>query len=191
MAKHSYDKEFREGVIQYCLDYTDESYVSISKRFGVHDTTIGGWMKDYKKNDNEVIVRGSGNYSSDEAKEIARLRKELKDTQDALDILKKGVGHSSGSYFPGEGGSIIYMGHNSKKMFRRFSELQKGNEIKVKTSYGEYVYKIYDMQLIKETEVDKLPIQRDKEILMVYTCYPFNNVGYATQRYVVYAELEK
>ena len=110
---------------------------------------------------------------------------------DTLEILKKGVGHSSGSYFPGEGGSIIYMGHNSKNMFRRFSELQKGNEIKVTTSYGEYVYKIYDMQLIKETELDKLPIQRDKEILMVYTCYPFNNIGYATQRYVVYAELEK
>ncbi len=110
---------------------------------------------------------------------------------DTLEILKKGVGHSSGSYFPGEGGSIIYMGHNSKKMFRRFSELQKGNEIKVTTSYGEYTYKIYDMQLIKETETDKLPIQKDKEILMIYTCYPFNNVGYATQRYVVYAELEK
>ncbi len=110
---------------------------------------------------------------------------------DTLEILKKGVGHSSGSYFPGEGGSIVYMGHNSKKMFRRFSELQKGNEIKVTTSYGEYTYKIYDMQLIKETETDKLPIQRDKEILMIYTCYPFNNVGYATQRYVVYAELEK
>ena len=110
---------------------------------------------------------------------------------DTLEILKKGVGHSSGSYFPGEGGSIIYMGHNSTKIFRRFSELQKGNEIKVKTSYGEYTYKIYDMQLIKETETDKLPIQKDKEILMIYTCYPFNNVGYATQRYVVYAELEK
>ena len=110
---------------------------------------------------------------------------------DTLEILKNGVGHSSGSYFPGEGGSIVYMGHNSKKMFRRFSELQIGNEIKVTTNYGEYKYKIYDMQLIKETELDKLPIQRDKEILMVYTCYPFNNVGYATQRYVVYAELEK
>ena len=110
---------------------------------------------------------------------------------DTLDILKKGVGHSSGSYFPGEGGSIIYMGHNSKKMFRRFSELQKGNQIKITTSYGEYVYKIYDMQLIKETELEKLPIQREKEILMIYTCYPFNNVGYATQRYVIYAELEK
>lgn len=110
---------------------------------------------------------------------------------DTLDILKKGVGHSSGSYFPGEGGSIIYMGHNSKKVFRRFSELQKGNEITVKTEYGEFKYKIYDMQLIGETETEKLPIQKDKEILMIYTCYPFNNIGYATQRYVVYAELEK
>ena len=109
---------------------------------------------------------------------------------DTLDILKKGVGHSSGSYFPGEGGSIIYMGHNSKKMFRRFSELQIGNEITVTTTYGKFTYKIYDMQLIKETEVEKLPIQKEKEILMVYTCYPFNNIGYATQRYVVYAELE-
>lgn len=110
---------------------------------------------------------------------------------DTLEILKKGVGHSSGSYFPGEGGSIIYMGHNSKNVFRRFSELQIGNEIKVTTTYGEYNYKIYDMKLINETETDKLPIQDEKEILMVYTCYPFNNIGYATQRYVVYAELEK
>lgn len=110
---------------------------------------------------------------------------------DTLEILKKGVGHSSGSYFPGEGGSIIYMGHNSKNMFRRFSELQIGNKIKVTTTYGEYTYKIYDMQLIKETELDKLPVQRDKEILMVYTCYPFKNIGYTTKRYVVYAELEK
>lgn len=110
---------------------------------------------------------------------------------DTLDILKNGVGHSSGSYFPGEGGSIIYMGHNSKKVFRRFSELQKGNEITLKTTYGEYKYKIYDIQIIKETDFDKLPVQKEKEILMVYTCYPLNNIGYATQRYVVYAELEK
>lgn len=109
---------------------------------------------------------------------------------DTLEVLKNGVGHSSGSYFPGEGGSIVYMGHNSVNVFRRFSELQKGNEIKITTTYGEYTYVIYDTQLINETEIDKLPIQKEKEILMVYTCYPFNNIGYATQRYVVYAELK-
>ena len=110
---------------------------------------------------------------------------------DTLEILKKGVGHSSGSYFPGEGGSIIYMGHNAKKIFRRFSELQIGDGITVKADYGTYQYKIYDMKLIKETDIDELPIQKDKEVLMIYTCYPFNNIGYASKRFVVYAELEK
>lgn len=108
---------------------------------------------------------------------------------DTLEILKKGVGHSSGSYFPGEGGSIIYMGHNSKNIFRRFSELQIGNQIVVKTEYGEFTYQIYDMKLIQETDVDQVPVQDEKEILMIYTCYPFNNIGYTTQRYVVYANL--
>lgn len=105
-----------------------------------------------------------------------------------LDVLKNGVGHDSASYFPGEGGTIVYMGHNSKNAFRRFSELKKGDEITVKTSYGNFTYKIYDMKLINEKDLDALPIQKDEEILMCYTCYPFNNIGYATQRYVVYAK---
>ena len=108
-----------------------------------------------------------------------------------MELLQKGVGHSTGSYFPGEGGSIVYMGHNSPNIFRRFSELQKGDKITVTTDYGKFTYKIYDMKLIKETEIDKVPIQKEKEILMVYTCYPFNNIGYATKRYVVYANLER
>lgn len=108
---------------------------------------------------------------------------------DTLEILKNGVGHSSGSYFPGEGGSIIYMGHNSKQVFRRVSELEVGDNVKVITEYGEYNYKIYDMKLIKETELEQLPIQSEEEILMIYTCYPFNNIGYTTERYVIYAKL--
>lgn len=105
-----------------------------------------------------------------------------------LDVLKNGVGHDSASFFPGEGGSIIYMGHNSQKVFRRFSELSKGDEITIKAAYGEFKYKIYDMKLVDETDLAALPIQKDEEILMCYTCYPFNNIGYATQRYVVYAK---
>ena len=110
---------------------------------------------------------------------------------DTLSILKNGVGHSSGSYFPGEGGSIVYMGHNFDGFFRRFGELEEGDTIKITTNYGEYNYKIYDTKLIEETDLDAMPIQRDKEILMIFTCYPFNNIGYAHQRYVVYAELIK
>ena len=109
---------------------------------------------------------------------------------DTLKILKNGVGHSSGSYFPGEGGSIVYMGHNSKKLFRNFSELDIGDKIVVNTNYGEFTYKIYDMQIVQETDLEKIPIQSQEEILMIYTCYPFNNIGYTKQRYIVYAKLE-
>lgn len=106
---------------------------------------------------------------------------------DTLTILKNGIGHSSGSYFPGENGSIITMGHNSKNMLRRLGELKIGDKITITTEYGKFEYEIYDTKLIKETETEMLPIQKEKEILMLYTCYPFNNIGYATQRYVVYA----
>lgn len=109
---------------------------------------------------------------------------------ETMEILKKGVGHSSGSYFPGEGGSIVYMGHNSKKVFRNFSKIEKGDLINIKTDYGDFSYKVYDTKIVEETDINALPIQDNKEILMIYTCYPFNNIGYATQRYVVYAEKE-
>ena len=44
------------------------------------------------------------------------------------------------------------------------------------------------MRILNETDVDQAPIQKEKEIFMIYTCYPFNNIGYAYQRYMVYAE---
>ena len=50
------------------------------------------------------------------------------------------------------------------------------------------LYNLRGKDSVVLVEMDK---QKEKEILMVYTCYPFNNIGYTTQRYVVYAELEK
>lgn len=47
--------------------------------------------KKSKENNGEVPTRGSRNYSSDEAKEYALLKKKLRDTKDTLDILKKAM----------------------------------------------------------------------------------------------------
>jgi len=65
--------------------FTDESKVAIAKQFAIADSTVHKWLKDAKNNNGTINSRGSGNYASDEAKEIARQKKELKDTQDALD----------------------------------------------------------------------------------------------------------
>ena len=49
----------------------------------------GGWKE--LRESGDLKCRGSGNYSSDEAKEIARLKRELRDAKDALDVLKKAI----------------------------------------------------------------------------------------------------
>ena len=65
---------------------------NLRQLFGIADSTVHKWLKSTNNNDGVINSRGSGNYSSDEAKEIARLKKELKDTQDALEVLKKAIG---------------------------------------------------------------------------------------------------
>lgn len=92
MGKQTFTNEFKQGVVDYVLNHPDESKLSIAKQFGVADSTIHKWIHEAKKNEGVINTRGSGNYASNEAKEIARLKKELKDTQDALDVLKKAIG---------------------------------------------------------------------------------------------------
>lgn len=107
---------------------------------------------------------------------------------DKLSILKNGVGQSSGAYFPGEGGSIICMGHNTKTFLYHLPEIQKNQEIVIQTTYGEYKYKVYENKIVNMYDVDELPVQRDEEILMLYTCYPVNGLGHKKDRFVTYAK---
>lgn len=106
---------------------------------------------------------------------------------DTLSLLRNGAGQSSGGYFPGEGGSIVCMAHNSKGMFRTLPQVKKGDKIKINTSYGEFTYTIYDIKVVKDTDLDALPIQKEEEKLMVYTCYPVDTIGHKSHRFVVYA----
>ena len=54
-------------------------------------------LKDFRES-GDILVRGSGNYASNEQKEIARLKRELRDAQDALDVLKKATENMRRSY---------------------------------------------------------------------------------------------
>lgn len=108
---------------------------------------------------------------------------------DTLDIIKNGVGHNAGTYFPGEGGSIVLGAHNSVRDFYYLPQVSIGDTISLKTSYGIFDYEVYDTAIINEKDSTKLPIQKDEEILMLYTCYPVGGIGYRDKRYVVYAKL--
>lgn len=104
------------------------------------------------------------------------------------EIILKGVGHDSGSYFAGENGTIIMCEHDYMNNFKRLGELKNGDIIEIKTDYGDFYYELYDEQIVLETETDKLPIQKEKEILMLYTCYPIKDTEKTPYRYVIYAK---
>ena len=59
---------------------------------GISESALKSWLRAAKEHDGKVPTRGSGNYASDEAKEIARLQRELRDAKDALEVLKKAIG---------------------------------------------------------------------------------------------------
>ena len=86
-----YDKQFKENAVQYYLAHKDLGWNKCAENLGISRNAIRNWVKAADENTGEVTMRGSGNYASDEAKENARLRKELRDTQDALEILKKAI----------------------------------------------------------------------------------------------------
>lgn len=90
--KKQFDKQFKMNAVKYVMEHPDLSRTECAKNLGVGHSSLEKWMALYRDNDGDVPARGSGNYSSDEQKEIARLKKELRDTQDALEILKKAMG---------------------------------------------------------------------------------------------------
>ncbi len=108
---------------------------------------------------------------------------------DTLDILRKGVGQSSGGYFPGEGDSIKCMAHNTKGFLRELQNIKIGAIIEIDTSYGNFKYEVYNTKIIHQTDLAALPTHSPEETLMLYTCYPTNSIGHATHRFVTYSKL--
>lgn len=84
-----FTKKFKEDALTYVHEHSELSINACARNLGISSNTLHTWVK--KSRDNGEVHRGSGNYESDEAKENARLKKELRDTKDALEILKKAI----------------------------------------------------------------------------------------------------
>ena len=92
MPKKQQTKQFKLDAINYRKEHPDLTQLQCAKNLGIAISTLARWESQYRNNDGDIPVIGSGNYESEEQKEIARLKRELRDTQDALDVLKKAIG---------------------------------------------------------------------------------------------------
>lgn len=103
------------------------------------------------------------------------------------DDLEKGVGHYKGSFYPEENGQIVLSGHRDT-VFRKAGDLKAGDQLTMKMPYGNYTYEITGTKIVSAKDTSIITLQNTEEELILTTCYPFNYVGDAPDRYIIYAK---
>jgi sortase A len=101
--------------------------------------------------------------------------------------LKKGVGHMLKTAMPGEPDNCVLSGHRDT-VFTRLGTLKKGQQMIVQTAAGTFTYAIRGIRIVDKND-RTVVVPADHAVLTVSTCYPFDYVGDAPQRYVLSADL--
>ena len=87
--RRSYDREFKQMVVE--LSYNRESIPALAEELDIRPDLINRWRREALAH-LDASFPGQGNKTmTEEQKEIARLKKELRDAQLERDILKKAV----------------------------------------------------------------------------------------------------
>lgn len=99
--------------------------------------------------------------------------------------LQRGVGHIIGTSLPGQQGNIVLSAHRNT-FFRPLHDIKPDDEIILTTLEGYYRYRVESTKVVDPEEIDVLN-DTGEDILTLVTCYPFNYIGKAPQRFIVRA----
>lgn len=94
---------------------------------------------------------------------------------------------SDGCVLPGENGTVFVGGHTGS-YFADLGSAEVGDRVYLDTDWGNFVYKITEMQVIYETDIDKVRWGATEPSCILYTCYPFGILTHTDRRYAVYAD---
>ena len=100
-------------------------------------------------------------------------------------VLRRGVGHLPQTPMPGERGNIGLAGHRDS-FFRPLRQIRYGDIIILHTFKGRFEYRAESIRTVSRMNVDVLG-PSDKRELTLVTCFPFNYVGSAPDRFIVRA----
>ncbi len=101
--------------------------------------------------------------------------------------LKRGVGHFTQSVLPGEKDNCVLSGHHDT-VFTRLGKLVIGDQLIVETSAGTFTYEIKNIRIVDKDDKTVI-VPFDHAVLTVTTCYPFDYIGSAPDRYILVADL--
>jgi sortase A len=100
--------------------------------------------------------------------------------------LRRAAGHVPRTALPGQGGNVAVAAHRDRH-FAGLRDVAIGDEITFTTPDGVHRYRVSGTEVVEPRDVRVLD-DRGREELTLVTCYPFNYIGPAPNRFVVYAE---
>src|SRR5205814_8666088 len=103
--------------------------------------------------------------------------------------LRRAVGHIPGTALPGERGNAGFAAHRDT-FFGPLKAVRSGDEVIVTTAGGQYRYAVTGTRIVDPEDVSVLAPTPDTTLTLV-TCYPFDYVGSAPQRFIVRATLQR
>ncbi len=110
-----------------------------------------------------------------------------------LDALNKGVAHTLGTAYPGEGGHIFLFAHSTdyfwnvgsyNAIFYLLYKLGKGDEVNLFYQGQRYVYRVIGSEVVDPSQVQYLTRKTNREFLTLQTCWP---LGTTLKRLLVFA----
>jgi len=103
--------------------------------------------------------------------------------------LNNGVGHFTQSVLPGEKDNCVISGHR-EIAFRQLDKLKIGDSLIAQTSAGTFTYMVSGTRIVHKNDRTVI-VPTKNAVLTLTTCYPFNYIGAAPDRYIVLATLIK
>jgi sortase A len=103
------------------------------------------------------------------------------------DQLDKGVGHYAKSVLPGEQDNSVLSGHRDT-VFRQLGLVKEKDMLIVETSAGVFTYQVRKVRIVDKDDKSVI-VPTDHAVLTVTTCYPFDYIGDAPERYILIADL--
>ena len=100
-------------------------------------------------------------------------------------MLRLGAGHIAGTPLPGEPGNSGIAGHRDT-FFRELKDIRSNDEIQLQTATGLFRYEVDWVKVVAPDDTSVLAPSTESALTLV-TCYPFQFLGSAPQRFVVRA----
>jgi sortase A len=99
--------------------------------------------------------------------------------------LSRGAGHIEDTPYPGQSGNVGIAGHRDT-VFRPLRDIKVGDPLMLTTADHTYSYRVSRTLIVGPDDVYVLDPTGEPTVTLV-TCYPFEYVGHAPQRFIVQA----